>query len=170
MGVAGEDDYTRSPKARAGIKKLRRYLTADPPSTLHQKAMMLWASTHLDGLADQATRNRWVAELLAAQKNLGGWVLIELGDAQWEREDDKAQCTDCDGYATAFVTYVLLEAGTARHNPKVAKAIQWLKQNQRESGRWYADSPRRDSKHFISHAATNFALLVLKEDEKQDRR
>ncbi len=166
IGMAAKDDYTKSPAAVAGANKLRTYLQAHPPASLHQSGMMLWASVYLDGLADQAAKDRWKEALFAAQKEDSGWVLPQLGNADWKRADDKPQSTDTDAYATAFAVHVLTEAGVPRNDPRLAKALQWLRDNQRRSGRWYTRSPHKDRKHYISHAATNFALLALAPDPK----
>jgi squalene-hopene/tetraprenyl-beta-curcumene cyclase len=169
MGLAGEDGYVQTPAATAGIEKLRRYLDAHPPSNLHQVGMTLWASIHLDGLADDAARARWAAALLDAQREDGGWAMVDLGGGAWTREDGGAQDDFTDAYATAFVAWVLIESGLPREDARLAQAIAWLRANQRQSGRWYTRSPRRDRRHFISHAATNFAMLVLAEDTTDER-
>lgn len=165
MGLADDDPYTLTPAARAGVEKLHSYLEANPPGNLHQAGMTLWASMYADGLADARTRRRWARALLAAQRDDGGWAMADLGGGDWLREDGTAQDDHSDAYATAFVAHVLIESGMARSAAPVARAVDWLKQHQRASGRWYTRSPRRDRRHFISHAATNFALMVLAEDD-----
>lgn len=163
MGMAGDDPYTQTPAALAGVEKLHGYLTANPPSSLHQAGMTLWASMHADDLADARTRRRWARALLDAQREDGGWAMADLGGGDWLREDGTAQDNHSDAYATAFVAHVLIEYGMARSTAPIARAIDWLKSQQRASGRWFTRSPRRDRSHFISHAATNFALVVLAE-------
>jgi len=66
-----------------------------------------------------------------------------------------------DGYATAFTIYVLRMAEVEIKDPAIQRGLSWLKSNQRESGRWFTHSPRRDGKHYITQAATNMALLAL---------
>ncbi|XAM01153.1 hypothetical protein OT109_07150 [Phycisphaeraceae bacterium D3-23] len=169
MGFAEGDPYTRTPTARAGVDKLREYLDAHPPENLHQTGMLLWAAVHLHGLVDGATRARWADALLDAQHEDGGWVLAELGGGQWRREDGDPQDTHTDAYATAFAAHVLIESGMSRDDGPIARAVAWLEQHQRASGRWFTRSPRRDRSHYISHAATNFALMVLAGDKDEDR-
>ena len=169
MGQAGGDDYVQTPAADAGIQKLRDYLGSHPPTNLHQAGMTLWASMHLDGLADDAQRARWAQALLDAQRDDGGWAMVDLGGGQWTREDGGPQDDFSDAYATAFVAWVLIESGLPRDHADIARAVGWLRDHQRESGRWYTRSPRRDRRHFISHAATNFALLVLAEEDEPGR-
>lgn len=159
LGVAPED-YAATPAAQKGLRGLRTYLKNNPPPTLHHEAMVLWASTYVDGILDDAQRAATIERLRGRQKEDGGWALATLGD--WKRSDDKPQDTETsDGYATGFVVYVLRRAGVAADDPAVAQGIAWLKNNQRASGRWFTRSLNRDSKHFISHAGTAFAVLAL---------
>lgn len=44
IGVAPED-YAKAEPARKGLDGIRKYLKAHPPTTLHEKAMLLWVST-----------------------------------------------------------------------------------------------------------------------------
>ena len=48
-------------------------------------------------------------------------------------------------------------------DPRIEKAVVWLKQNQRQSGRWFTRSLNKDNHHFISHAGSAFALMALAE-------
>ncbi len=49
VGMAPEG-YAKTEKAKAGLEKLRGYFAKTPSPDLHHKAMLLWASVHLDGL------------------------------------------------------------------------------------------------------------------------
>ncbi|MCS7046076.1 MAG: hypothetical protein NZO58_06945, partial [Gemmataceae bacterium] len=68
-----------------------------------------------------------------------------------------------DGYATGFLIYVLRRSGVPADHPALQRGIAWLKSNQRESGRWFARSLFKDNKHYLSHAATAFAIMALAE-------
>jgi squalene-hopene/tetraprenyl-beta-curcumene cyclase len=159
LGAAPED-YAKTPAAQAGIAKLIDYLKNNPPPTLHHKAMLLWASTYIDGVLTERQRADVIRELMAVQNADGGWALAALGD--WKRADNTAQDTHTsDGYATGFLIYVLRRAGVEPQATPLQKGLAWLKSNQRESGRWYTRSLHKDNKHFISHAGTAFAVLAL---------
>jgi squalene-hopene/tetraprenyl-beta-curcumene cyclase len=159
LGMA-PNEYTQTPIAQEGMRKLRKYLNDHPTENLHQRAMLLLASTTNDGILVSDDQHEIVAELLAQQKPDGGWNLIEMG--VWKRSDGKEQdVVSSDGYATGFTTYVLRTAGVDAGDPRIQKAIAWLKANQRISGRWYTRSPRRDGRHYISHAGTSYAVLAL---------
>ncbi len=161
VGLA-PDNYAQTDKAKAGLEKLRRYFKANPPPSLHHKAMLLWASLKIDGLMSDTLRQSTVKELLALQRPDGGWSLPSLGD--WVgndlRPNDKQ--APSDGYATGFVIYILRQAGQPADNAQVKKGVSWLKQNQRESGMWFTRSLNSEKYHFITHAGTAFAVMALK--------
>lgn len=165
VGMA-PDDYAESDTGRPGLARLIAWLEAHPPTTAHQKAMTLWAAQYVPGIADAVKQQKWIDELAALQQPDGGWVLVQLGDERWSREDGGPQDQHSDGYATGFVVYVLRQAGVPANDPRIERGIAWLKANQRESGRWFTRSPRRDRHHYITHAATQFAILALKACEE----
>jgi len=161
VGIAPEG-YAQTPAAKAGMDKLKGYLKANPAPTLHHKTMTLWAASYTPDLLTDAERQAIIAELRALQHADGGWSLASLGD--WKRADNSPQDTaTSDGYGTGFVTYVLRRAGVAADDPQLVRSIDWLKTHQRESGRWFSRSLHKDSKHFITHAGTAFAVMALAE-------
>jgi squalene-hopene/tetraprenyl-beta-curcumene cyclase len=163
VGVAPED-YAETPAAKAGMEKLKAYLKANPPPTLHHRAMLLWAATYPANanLITDEERKATIADLRALQHEDGGWSLPSLGD--WKRADGTPQDTaTSDGYGTGFVTYILRRAGAPADDPQLTRSVAWLKSHQRESGRWFSRSLHKDSKHFITHAGTAFAVMALAE-------
>ena len=110
-GVA-PGNYAQQDAAQKGLAGIRKYLSENPPPTLHHRAMILWASSYLDGLLTDEQKRVCVDELLAIQKNDGGWGLATLGD--WKRFDGKQQDRESsDGYGTGFVVYVLRQSGVS---------------------------------------------------------
>jgi squalene-hopene/tetraprenyl-beta-curcumene cyclase len=159
-GIA-PDDYSRTPKAETGLEKIREYLTNNPPANMHNRAMKMLASLYVDGIMTKSQRERVVASLFALQKSDGGWNLATLGK-NWKRADGSAQDYDTsDGYGTGFVIYVLRTAGVPADDPRIQKGVRWLKTNQRASGRWFTRSMDKDSRQFITHSGTAYAILAL---------
>src|SRR5262249_53257043 len=72
-------DYAKTDKAKAGVEKLKGYFQKTPPPDLHHTAMLLWASTKLDGLMTAEEQKKAVAALKAKQRADGGWCLPSLG-------------------------------------------------------------------------------------------
>ena len=157
---AAPDDYGKSEAARAGVQKLREYLKENPPPTLHHTAMLMWADSYGTELLTPLQRDKAIEKLFALQQPDGGWSLATLGN--WTRSDGSEQHTNVsDGYGTGFVLFVLRQAGIAAADARLQQGVSWLKQHQRESGRWYSRSLNKDSKHFISHAGTAFAVMAI---------
>lgn len=158
------DGYAQTPKAKAGLEKLRAYFNykTNPPPSLHHKAMLLWASMKLEGLMSEKMRQSTVTELLALQKPDGGWSLPSLGDWVGHAELPNNRNAPSDGYATGFVIYILRQAGTPASSEPIRKGIAWLKNNQRQSGSWFTRSVNTDRYHFITHAGTAYAVMALK--------
>jgi squalene-hopene/tetraprenyl-beta-curcumene cyclase len=164
VGIA-PGDYAKTDKAVAGINKLRAYFKKTSAPDLHHTAMLLWASTKLDGLMTADEQKKAIAALKEKQHKDGGWCLPSLG--KYNRRDDEKTPNDpnadSDGYGTGFVTYVLLQAGVKPNDAAVANGVKWLKANQRESGRWYTRSLNNDKAHYITNAGTAFCVLALNE-------
>jgi squalene-hopene/tetraprenyl-beta-curcumene cyclase len=157
---AAPDDYRQTEAAQAGLARLRAYLAANPAPTLHHRAMLLWADSYKLDLLTDTERQATIDELLSLQLDDGGWALAALGD--WERGDGLEQDRETsDGYGTGFVIYVLRRSGIAADDERLQRGVTWLKASQRASGRWYTRSLNKDSKHFISHAGTAFAVMAI---------
>jgi squalene-hopene/tetraprenyl-beta-curcumene cyclase len=156
------EGYARSEAARKGVARLLRYFEKTPAPNLHHKTYLLWASLGLDGLMDNAERDRTVKALLSLQREDGGWSLPSLG--AWKRLDGQPQDENApsDGYATGLVLYVLRQAGVAATENSVRRGVNWLKTHQRESGRWFTRSLNREGSHYISNAGTAFAIMALR--------
>ncbi|HEY1190425.1 MAG TPA: hypothetical protein VGE74_22515 [Gemmata sp.] len=159
------NEYAKTEKAKAGTEKLRAYLKKTPAPDLHHTAMLVWASTKLDGLMTADEQKKAIAALKAKQRKDGGWSLPSLGEYK-RRDADKTPNdpnADSDGYGTGFVTYVLLVAGEKPTDASIVSAVKWLKSNQRQSGRWFTRSLNNDKAHYIANAGTAFCVLALSE-------
>jgi squalene-hopene/tetraprenyl-beta-curcumene cyclase len=167
VGTAAVDPGTgEDVKPRARLDLLRGYLRSRFDSQdLHNRIWTLWAATTLDGLLSPVERDRLVSQILAKQRDDGGWCLATLGD--YKRLDGTPQSMMSDGYATGLVLHVLQLAGLARDHPGVAKGLAWLRSNQQPSGAWPGHSinkqrdPDTNVGKFMSDAATAFAILAL---------
>ncbi|MDB5338582.1 MAG: hypothetical protein JWN70_4201 [Planctomycetaceae bacterium] len=158
VAVAPEN-YRQTPAAQAGIAKLKAYIEKNPPPTLHHTAMLLWASSTGEAFLTTEQSKAAVDKLLALQQADGGWRLPSLGD--WKRDNGDPQSKDSDGYGTGFTIYVLRQAGIPADDARLQRGVEWLKKNQRESGRWFTHSLKKESQHFISHAGTAFAVMAI---------
>jgi squalene-hopene/tetraprenyl-beta-curcumene cyclase len=164
VGVA-PGDYAKTDKAKAGIEKLKAYFQKTPPPDLHHTAMLLWASTKLDGLMTTDEQQKAIKAIKAKQHADGGWCLPSLGN--YRRRDEEKTPNDpnaeSDGYATGLLTYVLLQAGVPAKDAAILSGVKWIKGNQRQSGRWFTRSLNTDDVHYITHAGSAYCVLALAE-------
>jgi squalene-hopene/tetraprenyl-beta-curcumene cyclase len=157
---AAPDNYRDTPAAKKGLENIRRYFRNNPPANMHHRSMKMLVSLHVNGIMTGAERKEVIKDLFALQKTDGGWGLATLGN--WKRSDGKEQDYEStDGYGTGFTIYALRSAGISAENPRIQKGIAWLKTHQRASGRWFTRSMNKDSKHYITHSGTAYAILAL---------
>jgi squalene-hopene/tetraprenyl-beta-curcumene cyclase len=122
--------------------------------------MLLWAESYGPELLTDEQRRRTVRQLRDLQRADGGWSAATLAD--WKRADDSDQDVDhSDAYGTAFVVFVLQRSGVLPSDPAIETGIEWLKSNQRQSGRWFSRSLYQDSTHYLSHAASAMAVMAI---------
>src|SRR5262249_1704929 len=148
IGVAAAPErYADTPAAQAGLEKLRGYLKREPTPTLHHRLMMVWTASELDDVLTPERRAEIVNELWPLQHEDGGWGIAQLGP--WERGDHSPQdLSASDGYGTGLAVFTARRSGIAADDPRLARAVAWLKSHQRASGRWFTRSVHADGKHF----------------------
>jgi squalene-hopene/tetraprenyl-beta-curcumene cyclase len=184
VGTAPEN-YRSTPEIQTHLKLLREYLDREYPnqSTIN-RVVLLWASAKLPGLLEPKRRDSIVDEVLGQQRSDGGWELSSLAYPRsgwglsrllrtWIREDGTSQKRESDGYATGLIVLVLQQAGYDRNSPPLTRGISWLMANQNAAnGSWPSYSlnkrrnPSSDSGHFMSDAATAYAVLALTENQR----
>jgi squalene-hopene/tetraprenyl-beta-curcumene cyclase len=185
-GIAPEE-YAQDPAAQRGLAGIRKFLLAHPPTSLHQRVMLLWAGQYVEGLISESERKLAIADLAAAQRPDGGWSLASLtensNDPQSQSEPARAARSESghgetflvfvgrdklyrsslasDGYATGFALYVLRQAGVPADDPGIRRGVAWLKSHQRESGRWFTPSQSWHTAHRLTSGGTAYAILAL---------
>lgn len=167
VGIAPHG-YSSKPEIQANIQSLREYLRsqASKQSPINRIAL-LWASAEMRGLLSTSDQQAIVQEMISKQQSDGGWSLSGLV-GPWKRHDGTALETKSDGYATGFIAYAFEQAGMARNEDHLARALAWLAANQNSSeGDWPGYSPNKSRDlstnvgHFMSDAATAYSALAL---------
>ena len=160
------DSFKDEPEIAQGMARLQGWLNRHPPRHAHHMGMCLWADS--TGGIDLPTeqRKQYIQQCLDLQQEDGGWSVHEIGG--WQRPDGTPQLTESEAYATAFMVFVLLESGLDPQTEAIQRGRNWLRNAQRESGRWYSRSPRRDNLHYLSNAATNFSIMALADRKLPD--
>jgi squalene-hopene/tetraprenyl-beta-curcumene cyclase len=151
------------PQAQELVAYLRREQAVQP---LHNRLMLLWASAGFPDVLLAAERRALVEEVWKKQQPDGSWTVDSLGPFQAHAKAPRTE--GGSAYATAFTAYVMQQAGGDPSNPKLARALAWLRTRQNpECGCWQSvsmneqyESGSMQSK-FMDDAATSFAVLAL---------
>jgi squalene-hopene/tetraprenyl-beta-curcumene cyclase len=162
VGMA-PDHYADSAQARAGLEKIRKFLRANPAKSLHHRAMLAWCSLRIDGIASPAQRRDTLADLLDRQLDDGGWSTSGLlSDWKSARNDGQPlETKTSDGYGTGFAIVVARELGIPADDARLRRGVDWLRRNQRESGKWFTRSPVSDCGNLMSNVGSAYAVLAL---------
>jgi squalene-hopene/tetraprenyl-beta-curcumene cyclase len=159
--------YQSRPDIRDNVSSLTAYLRgAQKTQPLHNRLILLWASTKLRDLLPENERQSILDEVFRKQEPDGGWAMESLG--AWKKRPDAPTANGSSSYATGLVAFTLQQAGVQPSEPGVAHALNWLRAHQdRQSGYWAADSMNHRYEEgsmpqlFMRDAATSYATLAL---------
>ncbi|HIG30366.1 MAG TPA: hypothetical protein EYQ50_22230 [Verrucomicrobiales bacterium] len=161
---------TSDPSLINQFEKLKRYLRQTRPPHDYARVLLLWAVTRLPNLIEEERRETIIEMIRKHQRPDGGWSLRSFGSpASWGggsraeklRAEPDRNKRSSDGHMTGLAVLVLRDAGVAKTDLQLKKAVHWLKTNQRESGRWWTRSLNTDKFHFITYSGTCYPILAL---------
>jgi hypothetical protein len=160
-------NYRSRPEIRGNLDALENHLrNSANGQALHHRLISLWASAKLKGLLPEAAAQQILKETWQGQEADGGWTLKSLGP--WKDHPQAPPQPGSNAYATALVALSVQEYGISREDPRVVKALNWLKAHQDpHDGAWAAASFNKQYEagsmqiEFMRDAATGFAVLAL---------
>ena len=158
-------DYLATGAPVAKLDALRGYLVGRRDEiNVHNRLMLLWASSVVSGLASAAELETILVDVVAVQNADGSWATSALGT--WTRKDGTANPAPAagDGYATGLAVHALSAIGAASTLQAIERGARWLAGHQSESGAWEGRSLNDDDEFnagLATDAATAFAVLGL---------
>ena len=171
VGMApGWLDKSKSAEAVQGVGRLRDYLRRVEPPHDYARAALLWTSQYFSGLMDAAEQDATVQMILNHQRPDGGWSIRSFAEPeQWGRGNraERLRAEEnfgnpaSDGHQTGMALVVLTSAGVPASHVAVQRGLQWLRTNQRQSGRWWTKSLNTDKWHFITYTGTLYPVMAL---------
>lgn len=172
MALATAPGYLDTLDEEQAVKfqQLVEYLQNEPPPHDYGRLLLLWTSTRVDGLISDSRKQEIIDMIFQRQRDDGGWALRTFGTPEtWGngsradklREEPEYENPPSDGHQTGLAIMVLRDAGVAADDPRIVRGVEWIKQNQRESGRWWTRSLNNDRFHFITYSGTCYPLLAL---------
>ncbi|MGD0136064.1 MAG: hypothetical protein ABSE57_28800 [Bryobacteraceae bacterium] len=174
VGTAPEN-YRATPAIQANLDLLQDYIhRSSATQSLINQVVALWAASKLPGLMARSQQQSIINEVLSKQRPDGGWSLSSLAwtwrsssfrslAKLWLVSEDSPLDVKSDGYATGLITFALEQNRFPRSDPNLQRGLDWLAHNQNQSeGGWpgYSLNHHRPH-HFMSDAATAYAVLAL---------
>ena len=157
-------------KQKAAVQKLKDYLANTPPLHDYSRVLLLWASTRMPALVSQEQKAKLAEVLWSHQRPDGGWSIRNFAAPEaWGsgnrakklRDESDFSNPASDGHQTGLAVIVLRATGVDAKDPRLQRGVEWLKKNQRESGRWWTRSLNTDSWHYITYSGTAYPLMAL---------
>lgn len=162
LGIAVAPGYADVEPGMSALEKIRDWKREHPPATPLAKGMTIWAAKHIDGWATEAQSLDAAFELLELQGEDGGWATENLIAGTKTFEDTEFNTgRSSDAFGTGFVIFQCRNAGLPADHALLAEGVDWLRANQRESGRWFRRSLNGREQNVLSNSATAFAVLAL---------
>lgn len=155
---------------KAAVEKLKNYLRTENPAHDYSRALLLWSGSRMVDLLTADRKQELIAVLKKHQKSDGGWSIRSFAAPEaWGggnragklKAEPEFADPPSDGHMTGLAIIVLRESGVAADDAQIQKGVEWLKSNQRESGRWWTRSLNTDSWHYITYSGTAYPLLAL---------
>jgi squalene-hopene/tetraprenyl-beta-curcumene cyclase len=152
------------------IAAVRNFLKKTEPPHDYARVLLLWTATRMDGLIDAKKKNELIETVWKHQRTDGGWSIRTFSTPEkWGRgnrakklrSEPEFKDPPSDGHMTGLAVLVLRDAGVPANDPRIQKAVAWLKTHQRESGRWWTRSLNTDRYHFITYSGTLYPLAAL---------
>src|SRR5262249_53698217 len=168
------------------INRIMKFLREHRPINDYELALKLQLANLQPELVSKEERAAAIAMLWRKQQPDGGWSTRRMSDLlKWRLEVHPAtesqpwkEAMDptvvkliqnlpdaanpgSDPYMTAFAIVLLRESGVPASDQRIQRGITWLKENQRETGRWWMYSLYRGNYNYITYIATAQALRAL---------
>jgi squalene-hopene/tetraprenyl-beta-curcumene cyclase len=161
------------PELAAKVDKLKQWLKTAPPKNDFDRVLKLQLGSMLPELVSPLERQAALDLLTAKQHSDGGWSTRDMSaveDWHFEMSDyvvelinglPDAQQPESDPYMTALAVVLLRQAEVPVNDKRIQAGLQWLKQEQRASGRWWMHSLYRGNFHYTTYIATIEALKAF---------
>lgn len=164
------------------VELLKSYLRKTETPHEYAGVLKLWTSLRLDGILSDDEQAAIVKSIRKQQQDDGGWSIRTFATPeQWGggnragkiRAEPDFASPPSDGHMTGLALLVLQAAEISNDDPQLQLGLKWLRENQRESGRWWTRSLNTNTWHFITYSGTAYPVLALQnaglEVSKKDR-
>jgi squalene-hopene/tetraprenyl-beta-curcumene cyclase len=155
------------------VAKLKSWLQTTTPNNDFDRVLKLQLAHYMPELVSQAERDSSLELLTTKQHADGGWSTRDMSPIDaWHFEMSPAVVKlieslpdadrpKSDAYMTALAIVLMRQSDVPATDPRIARGLEWLKSQQRQSGRWWMHSLYRGNYHYITYIATVEALKAF---------
>ncbi|WP_395749852.1 prenyltransferase/squalene oxidase repeat-containing protein [Prosthecobacter sp.] len=163
----------KDPELLAKVEKMKSWLRTAEPKNDFDRILRLQLAFYLPDVVPQPLRDEALALLSSKQHADGGWSLRDmsaLNDWHFKISDTVVKLVtslpdaakpESDAYMTAFAIVLMRQNNIPASDERIQRALKWLKQEQRVSGRWWMQSLYRGNYSYITYIATAQAMKAL---------
>ena len=161
------------PELLERVSRMKSWLRDAPPRNDFDRVLRLQLAVYFPGLVSVRERGEALELLSRKQHPDGGWSTRDMSpvnDWHFKMSDTvlrliaglpDAERPGSDAYMTALAVVLLRQGDVPAGDARVRRGIDWLKREQRVSGRWWMHSLYRGNYHFSTYIATCEALKAL---------
>jgi hypothetical protein len=155
------------------VEKMKAWLRTAPPSNDFDRVLRLQLWSYFPDLVSPEERDEGLAILTAKQHPDGGWSTREMSPLDaWHFEVSDyvrdlitslpdASSPESDPYMTSLAIVLMRQSEVPVSDSRIQRGLDWLKKEQRVSGRWWMHSLYRGNYHYITYIATAQAIKAL---------
>lgn len=155
------------------VARMKDWLRTAEPKNDFDRVLRLQLRHYFPDLVSDEQMQLALELLTEKQHRDGGWSVRDMSKLEnWHYEISDyvtdlvqnlpdASAPESDPYMTALAIVLLRQTGVESSDERIQRGINWLKKEQRVSGRWWMHSLYRGNYHYITYIATCQALKAL---------
>jgi len=163
----------KDPDLLARVVKLKAWLRNAEPRNDFDRVLRLQLAHYMPDLVTSQDKEAALRLLSEKQHEDGGWSTRDMSAVEdWHFEMSEAVVKliaslpdaanpESDPYMTALAIVLMRQSDIPASDPRIQRGIEWLKREQRVSGRWWMHSLYRGNYHYITYIATAQAMKAL---------
>ena len=152
---------------------MKRWLRDATPKNDFDRILRLQLAAYFPETVSDTQRTDALQLLSSKQHADGGWSTRDMSPVtDWHFKMSEKVTTliqglpdaatpSSDAYMTALAVILLRQADVPSSDPRITRALDWLRREQRQTGRWWMHSLYRGNYHYTTYIATAQALKAF---------
>lgn len=163
----------KDPPLQQKVTLLKQWLRSAEPKNDFDRVLRLQLASYFPETVSVSQKEEAMALLSSKQHSDGGWSTRDMSPVTaWHFKMSEKVTTlinnlpdaaepNSDPYMTALAVILLRQSGVPASDPRIVRALNWLRNEQRQTGRWWMHSLYRGNYHYTTYIATAQALKAF---------